>query len=245
MKDGWDIVFADGSATGTTIVNKKGAKKETKLELKKTEILSPTLGEKPPAGATVVFDGSSFDMWEHEDERTKVTWRLTGDGAMEVVSKAWNNKQNQKDGIGGYIRSKKKFGDLKCHIEFRYPVGAGKSGQARGNSGFFFDKNEIQVLNSYALIGYWNECGAIYKKHPPKVNAAAPPLQWQSYDVEIDFPESGDDDAIFTVRLNGQLIHNKIAIQVRENTAHIRLQDHGNAIQYRNIWVVELGSQRN
>ena len=97
----------------------------------------------------------------------------------------------------------------------------------------------MQVLNSYALPGYWNEAGAIYKKHPPKVNAAAPPLQWQTYDVEVDFPDNGSGDAVFTVKLNGHVVQNKIAIPFKTADAAIRLQDHNNPIQFRNIWVLE------
>ncbi len=106
---------------------------------------------------------------------------------------------------------------------------------------------EVQILNSYGLPGYWDECGALYKRQPPKVTAAAPPLQWQTYDIELRLPQdephaNGKRSAArISVRLNEQAIHNDVEIQsgVRGGVA-IGLQDHINPIQFRNIWVQNL-----
>lgn len=172
---------------------------------------------------------------------------------MEVRSA--RTDEDRKQNIGGEIQTKKSFGDCKVHLEFRYPVEPGKAGQGRGNSGFFFQGDyEVQVLNSYGLQGWWNECGALYKTSPPKVNAARPPMEWQTYDVvyKASVWENGKkvSPPRITVRLNGVLIHQDQ--EIPHATAHafasrtaepkgdgpIKLQDHGNAIQFRNIWLI-------
>ena len=160
----------------------RGYGKQVKFALKRVERASPTLGAKPPEGAMVLFDGKDFSKWQHGDGRA-VTWHLLDGGAMEVRSAV--SDEDRKNKIGGDIQTVESFGDCKVHLEFRYPVEPGKAGQGRGNSGFFFQgAHEVQVLNSYGLQGLWNECGALYKLAPPKVNAARPPMQWQTYDVE-------------------------------------------------------------
>ncbi len=137
------------------------------------------------------------------------------------------------------------------------------TGQGRGNSGLFFQGSdvaiafEVQILNSYGLGGYWNECGSLYRMIAPKVNAARPPLQWQTYDVEYRAARYKDGKLVkrprITVWLNGVLIHNDQ--ELFHATQHfeanrtnlppqepgpIMLQDHSNRIQFRNIWVEEL-----
>lgn len=230
--------------TGSATINDQG--QAVTFRLKKTVRSSPTLGAKPPKGAVVLFDGRSFDAWKHTDGRP-VTWHLTGSGAMEVPAAA--------DGIGGDIQTKEVFGDCTLHVEFRYPVEPGKVGQARGNSGVFLQNDyEVQVLNSYGLEGRWNECGALYKCMPPQVNAARPPMEWQTYDIDYKSSVWKKGRKIssprITVRLNGVTIHQDV--EISHVTAHafaqrfrepkkrgpIRLQDHSNAIQYRNLWVL-------
>ncbi len=233
----WKCTFANGICKGTGRLHGKNVG----IELKKVQRLSPTLGQKPPKGAAVLFDGTSFDAWQHNDGR-KVTWSLLKSGTMQTVSLFWDNKQNQKKGLGGDIVTKEKFDSLKFHMEFRYAVEPGKRGQGRGNSGLFFHGiGEVQILNCYGTPGYWNECGAFYKHEPPKRNAAAPPLQWQTYDVEIQLPDKNDKKtkALVTVYLNGHRIHYKFPMSYTGNDGvSIGLQDHINALQYRNIWVV-------
>jgi hypothetical protein len=198
-QSGWNCTFADGVCSGSGRLHGK----QIGIELKKVARLSPTLGQKPPKGATVLFDGSGFNAWQHSDGR-KVTWSLLKNKVIQTVSLFWNDKQNKKKGLGGDIVTKEKFGSLRYHMEFRYAVEPGKRGQGRGNSGLFFHGiGEVQILNNYGTPGYWNECGAFYKQVPPKVNAAGPPLQWQTYDVEIQLPDKADKDqkALVTVRL--------------------------------------------
>lgn len=240
--NGWSGTVSKDGIVGTSGV---------KFSLKRVVRSSPTLGAKAPEGAIVLFDGKNFDAWQHGDGRP-VTWNLLDEGRMEVRSFLKDdNKQKQ---IGGDIQTKQKFGNCKIHLEFRYPVEPGLSGQGRGNSGFFFQNDyEVQVLNSYGLQGLWNECGALYKASPPKVNAARPPMQWQTYDIVYTASVWEGDKLIsaprIEVRLNGVLIHHDQEIPFV--TAHafasrqalpkgdgpIRLQDHGNAIQFRNVWL--------
>ena len=205
--------------------------------------LSPTLGAKPPAGAIVLFNGKNFKQWKHtKKESGPVQWKLVN-GAMEV-----------KPGTGSII-TKKEFTDTKLHLEFRTPFMPGARGQGRGNSGVYLQgRYEVQVLDSYGLEGRDNECGGIYKVAPPLVNMCAPPIQWQTYDITFRAPRFDSTgrrsrDAWMTVVHNGVKIQDKVKVSKATTAAPggdvtqrggIYLQDHGNLVQYRNIWLVEL-----
>jgi hypothetical protein len=219
-----------------------GEKLSGSFSLKKTVRLSPTLGAKPPAGAIVLFDGKNFDKWRHARKKaTPVKWRLV-DGAMEV-----------KPGTGSII-TKEKFTDLKLHLEFRTPFMPEARGQGRGNSGVYLQgRHEVQILDSYGLEGRDNECGGIYRVAQPRVNMCAPPMQWQTYDITFRAPrfdEAGNkkSDARLTVIHNGVKIHDDVKVpgptvaaadQDVTEPGGIYLQDHGNPVQFRNIWLVE------
>ena len=161
-----------------------------------------------------------------------------------------------------YIQSKQSFSDIDMHIEFRNSFMPKSRGQQRSNSGVFLqDAYEVQVLDSYGLEGYYDECGALYKVAAPMVNACSPPLQWQTYDIEYRAPRfdgAGNlkENARITVRHNGKLIHNDqelwwITAWTEEERlgpaprqpGHIQLQSHGNYVQFRNIWVVDRSKQ--
>ena len=201
--------------------------------LKKTVRQSPTLGAKPPAGATVLFDGTNKDKWRGGklDEKTKVM-----------------NTEGQD------IVSLDKFKDYTMHIEFMLAYRPEARGQGRGNSGFYqVDLYEVQVLDSFGLDGKNNECGGVYTKAEPKVNMCLPPLQWQTYDVEFKSAETGPDgkktkNARMTLKHNGIVIHDNLEIDGKTGGARqepegtpgpIKLQGHGNPTQFRNIWIVE------
>jgi hypothetical protein len=247
--NGWSGTVAKDGLSG---VSGQGHGGGVHFQLKKVVRSSPTLGAKPPAGALVLLDGKNLDQWQHGGGRP-ATWRLLENGVMEGRSAA--SAEEKMNGIGGDIETKRKFGDCTIHLEFRYPVEPGKAGQGRGNSGFFFQGDyEVQILNSYGLQGWWNECGALYKTSPPQVNAARPPMEWQTYDIDYKASVWQDGKKVssprINVRLNGVLIHHDE--EIPHVTAHafasrsiepegdgpIRLQDHGHPIQFRNIWII-------
>jgi len=203
--------------------------------------VSPTLGAEPPEGAIVLFNGKNFKQWKHTRKKPgadSVQWKLLKGGAMEV-----------KKGTGSIV-TKKKFTDFKLHVEFRTPFMPDARGQARGNSGVYLqERYEVQVLDSYALEGKDNECGGIYKIGAPMVNMCAPPTQWQTYDITFYAPGAEKRNAQVTVVHNGVTIHDNVSLPKPTGGAldsdvakagGIYLQDHGNPVQYRNIWLVEL-----
>lgn len=229
-RDGWTVTFQAGQPAKGTALRRQHL---TEFELVKADWAPPTLGAPPPEGARVL----QLEDWEHIKGRA-ITWTWTN-GVMETVGQSWNRGQNRKDGLGGDIFCKHRFGSLRYHMEFRYPVEEGKSGQGRGNSGLFFNPlPELQILNSYTTFGYYDEAGAMYRYLPAKVNAAGPPLVWQTYDVTIQF--TGKGSALVTADLNGHRIHSQVEIEADATDVQLQLQDHSNRLQWRNIWVKEL-----
>ena len=219
-----------------------------RFSMEKVTQLSPTLGKPPPSGAVVLFDGSGFSAWEPQGKADSISWKLLPDGAMEINA----DKNAERHGL----RTKKAFKDLELHLEFRLPLLPRNTGQKRANSGVYIHGYEIQVLDSYGLEGYENECGAFYKFKAPSVNMCAPPLQWQTYDVEYTaarFDASGNVTSwpSFTVYHNGKVIHRNLEMDFETfdknggrtkppmEASPISLQHHGAAIQFQNIWVVE------
>lgn len=196
--------------------------------LERVERKSPTLGAAPPTGALVLFDGASADAFEGG--------RMTDDGLL----------------IAG-ATSKKKFQDCSVHVEFLLPFMPAARGQARGNSGCYLQgRYEVQMLDSFGLAGLDNECGGIYRIKSPGMNLCYPPLTWQTYDIDFTAAKYEGDkkvtNAKITVQHNGVEIHKDVelptattAAPVPEgpNPGPIHLQDHGNPVRYRNIWVVE------
>ena len=208
------------------------------------EKVTPGLMGTPPSDAIVLFDGTDLSSWE-SPRGGSAGWTVS-DGAMTV-----------KAGTGG-IRTRQAFGDVQLHIEWRTPAEVMGDGQGRGNSGVFFhEMYEVQVLDSYESITYPNgQAGSIYKQHIPLVNVTRGPGEWQTYDIIFQSPVFAEDGdvvrpAIVTVLHNGVLIQNHVKLSgpteyigIPEYSAHgkgaIMLQDHGNPVSYRNVWVREL-----
>ncbi|MEL6986758.1 MAG: DUF1080 domain-containing protein [Bacteroidota bacterium] len=198
-----------------------------------------------PSDAIVLFDGESLEHWTNEDG-TAVQWLITNEGALQV-----------KPGSGS-IWTKSKFGDCQFHIEWRSPQIVESEGQGRGNSGLFFQKRyEVQILDSYQNRTYSNgQAGSIYKQHIPLVNAMKPVAEWETYDVIFTAPRFNEQGArikegSITVLHNGVLIQNHVPIYGTteyigppKNLPHkedaIMLQDHGNLVEFRNIWIRKL-----
>lgn len=200
------------------------------IACKKVERKSKTLGQKPPEGAVVLF-GNPDDVKKWDGG--KVT--ELSDGKF----------------LGVGEKSKEKFGAFKAHIEFRLPWMPNSTGQGRGNSGVYLqDRYEVQVLDSFGLKGENNECGGIYTQHKPSVNMCLPPMQWQTYDIEFTPAhfENGKKakNARATIYHNGVKIHDDVEFPKecpggQKETADpgpFQLQNHGDPVVYRNIWVV-------
>ena len=207
--------------------------------------------ESAPSDAVVLFDGTDLSAWVAMDGKS-TKWRIE-DGALECVPQS------------GYIRTLQSFGDCQLHVEWATPVPADGESQGRGNSGVFFglDRYEIQVLDNYENTTYADgSAGSVYGQYAPMVNACKAPGDWQSYDIIYTAPrfcESGKlrSPAFMTVFHNGVLIQNHVElsgptawINRPEYKPHpvkmpIALQDHGNPVRYRNIWVRELDRESN
>ncbi len=201
----------------------------------------------PPEDAIILFDGTSLDGWEAMDG-SDAGWML-GDGYMTVEPGS------------GDIKTRQHFSDVQLHVEFRAPEEIDGEGQGRGNSGIFLqNRYEVQVLDNWENPTYSNGMnGSIYKQHIPLANPAKRPGEWQTYQIFFKSPVFGDDGEVekparVTVMLNGVLVQNNVEIfgntvyigapfYEEHGPAGIRLQDHGDYVSYRNIWVRELDEE--
>ncbi|MEL6895562.1 MAG: DUF1080 domain-containing protein, partial [Planctomycetota bacterium] len=207
------------------------------IKWEKPPIVTPgKTNDAPPSDAIILFDGKDLSQWKNADN-----WSVK-DGAM-VVGK-------------GVVETKEEFGDCQLHIEWSAPTPPKGNSQGRGNSGvFLMGRYEIQVLDSYDNETYYDgQAGAIYKQTPPQVNAMRPPGEWNTYDIFWTAPRFNEDKtlqspATITAIHNGVLILNHFVLAgdtpytrppkyiAHKPTGPIRLQDHGNPVRFRNIWV--------
>lgn len=200
----------------------------------------------PPSDALVLFDGKDLSRWRSVNTGGEAKWKVKG-GYVEVVAGT------------GDIATRDEFGDCQLHLEWATPSEVKGEGQERGNSGvFLMERYEVQVLDSYNNKTYYHgQAGAIYKQYAPLVNASRKPGEWQSYDIIFKAPKF-DEQGKVTERARITVLHNGVLIQnnaeIYGNTWHdrpplyvvhgpkasLKLQDHGNPLRYRNIWIRRL-----
>lgn len=227
---------------------------ETKLPPQATEFYDPEVkvvspgseNHLPPADAIVLFGGNDLNAWVSERDGSFPKWSVEN-GILTVAPRT------------GGIKTKESFGDVQVHIEWRAPDEVVGDGQGRGNSGFFFmGKYELQILDSYQNKTYSNgQAASIYKQHPPLVNAMRAPGEWNTYDAVFTAPRFNKDGMLLspariTVFHNGILVQNNVELRgptqyigIPHYVAHpeelpFHIQDHGNPVSFRNIWVRKL-----
>jgi hypothetical protein len=215
------------------------------MELTKVNRKSPTEGAPAPTDAIALIPytpgkPTEISAWSGG------AWKPLEDGSLQCEP----NK--------GSINTKQTFGDARIHVEFWLPLMADSFGQGRANSGVIINNiYEVQVLDSFGLVPSAGDCGALYDSTRPKVNASFPPEQWQTYDITFRAPRMKPDGTVsekarVTVDLNGVRIQNNVEIDgatagsppgkppINAATGPLHLQDHGNRVRYRNVWLQKL-----
>ncbi len=239
-------------ADGNVALTAKAGSKAFGAKLERVERVSPTMQIPAPEGATLLIGGGNLDLWKQADGSAP-EWNII-DRIVEIEPHKPAEGEKKRNRT---IYTKEKFKDFSLHIEFKLPEENDKSGQGRGNSGFFIGPFEIQILDSFHSGAFWNECGALYQYLPPQVDASLPPEVWQTYDVEYTAPRFKDGKLlsypVVTVYLNGIKIHGNV--EISQATSHIQtkaetfvytddpaelsLQDHDHKVQFRNMWILK------
>ncbi len=232
---------ASGMAEKSEMLLKLQGKTDKPIVLERVTVGKTNTFPKPEKAITL-FDGTDLDAFE------KTSWKILSDGSLQSSPRTGN------------LKTKEDFGDVRLYLEFREALNTATVGQRRGNSGvILMGAYEVQLLDSFGLEAQPNDCGAIYSIAAPKVNASAPPLEWQSYLIEFHAPRF-DAEGKKTANAKFSVWHNGTLIQ--ENTEAPRLtgaspdkpsprpepskpealiiQDHGNTLQYRNMWIERL-----
>jgi hypothetical protein len=204
---------------------------------------------RPPSDAVVLFDGKDLSKWQAREGGGPAKWKVEN-GYMETFKGA------------GYIATRESFGDCQLHVEFRTPVPATGESQARGNSGvFLMSLYEIQVLDSYENKTYADgAASAVYGQYPPQVNASRRPGEWQTYDIVFHAPRFDGAGKVTrparaTVLHNGVLVQDNVELvgptankvrlpyKAHPDKLPLALQDHGNPVRFRNIWIREIAAE--
>lgn len=220
-EDGWSVTADGQTATATS---SDGRLRGT---MTRQQRISPTLDAAPPHNAVILFDGTSAEQFTGTN--------VTEDGLLDV---------------GGL--TKFPVHDFRLHLEFRLPYMPYAQGQGRSNSGVYIQQRyEVQILDSFGLEGEPNECGGLYRQQSPDVNMCLPPLVWQTYDIWFTaarFDDEGNKiaNARITLLHNGVAVHYGREIPTKTGAGKpespewlpILLQNHGNPVRFRNIWIV-------
>lgn len=243
---------------------------QSDIDPRKTEVWEPVpevvipggeFSVKPPSDAIVLFDGSGLDEWAASRHGFR---GLSADDAARLDESLEDAEWRVHDGMftvaprSGNIRTRRNFTDIQLYLEWKTPFEHSRPGQGWGNSGVFLQgRYEVQILNSWENPTYVNgQAGSIYKQYPPLVNASRKPGEWQNYNILFTAPRFREDGELktparVTVFHNGVLIQNNVEIQGNtvyrgqpsydhHGPAPIVLQDHGDEVSFRNIWVREL-----
>jgi len=246
VKRGWSKPWAStlavlavcvGAGSTCVLIAASAHEYESGIKWLEPKVVDPGPVGGHPADAIVLFDGKDLSKWKGGD--------------------AWEIRDGYAVGKRNGISTKEAFGDCQLHIEWATPAKVEGSGQGRGNSGvYLMGLYEVQILDSYDNKTYFDgQAGAIYKQHPPMVNVCRKPGEWQSYDIVFQTARFGEDHKLIrpasvTVFQNGVLLHHKQALlgptgwRILANynkqtpaRGPIALQDHGNAVRFRNIWI--------
>jgi len=236
------------------IAQDKPNPKDTEVWEPEPKIVTPGTENSAPSDAIILFDGKDLSKWKNARGGGDASWIVNNDNSMTVTR-------------NGGIETIEEFGSVQLHVEWKTPLKMEGKGQGRGNSGIMFQRRyEVQVLDSYNNRTYSNgQAASIYKQYAPLVNASKPPGDWQTYDIifmEPEFNESGimTKRGRLTVFHNGILVQNNIEIlgtteyigmpkigkndisgyMGKEIKKVLYIQDHGNPVSYRNIWLRKL-----
>ena len=248
------LIFAIAALTAVPVIA-LGAENREIWEPEPQLVNAPGNGA-PPSDAIVLFDGSDLDQWMRIEDGEPARWQIA-DGAATVTPGS------------GTIRTRESFGSMQLHLEWRPTDVISGSSQSRGNSGVFLHGLfEVQILDSWENPTYINgQAGSIYLQSPPLVNAARRPGEWQSYDIVFTAPVFEQEElvspAYLTVFQNGILVQNNVRLAGATHTPEpgyqarcqpyaserlqdcsgrmpLTLQDHGQIVSFRNIWLREL-----
>jgi hypothetical protein len=221
--NGWAGEVADGRLAGKS-------KDGVPFRLNRVVRQSPAAGEKPPEGAVILFDGSGAGEWN-------------------------GGKLVEGNLLAAGPTTKRTFRDFKLHVEFCTPFRPAARGQERANSGVYLQgRYEIQILDSFGLEAKNNDCAAVYEATAPSVNLCLPPLSWQTFDIDFRMARFDADgkktaNARVSVVHNGVKVHDNVEIkgptghgqEEKDTPGPINLQNHGNPVVFRNIWLVPTG----